>query len=320
MNQKNSLSSSSVFVLLQFIFFCLQPIQALGQGFGPEPQPGWHSSIGLGLGSMEQTKMSQKTIDAYDEDPQKKAKIVPIPHFHLYHIDDDRKSNWSFNTKRGSLFLERNQDLGIGMFSLKAGTSFPDLGFEMDRGIYENPYLLNEEREPTTMSKLTYSASFSSGKRLGFALGFQSDKVSFENDTTPEINSDLGRNGTKSTSTIGFNFYFLRYRYKQIKMDAEGKADSNNGMNQQLSLNFPLFTRGLMLITNFTKGEAIFDKEHPIFEKTREDNHSSQMAQLRWNSESYTFYVMYMSVKKNSNIDFFDEQLTLKSIGMNWKF
>ncbi len=317
-HKKHSLNRLLCFSLLLFVFG--QPIKAMSQGFGPEPKQGWHLSAGTGIGLLAQTKMSQKTINSYDDDAELKEKIIPIPHFKLSRLDDDLKSNWSIKFLSGSLFIERNQDSGIGQFSISAGHSLPDFGFELDRGIYENPYLLGEEREATTISKLTYSIKYVSDKKLGLAIGFQGDKISFEKDTTPEIISELGRNGIKTTSTIGLNLFFLRYHYSQLNMKAEGVADSNNGISQRLLLSVPLYVKGLLFIVSYTEGETLFNEENPIFSKTREDDINSQMYQIRWNTEDFTMYAMTLNAKKDSTINFFDEQLTMQSIGLIWKF
>ncbi len=239
------------FFCLSFIFLCT-PLTLLAQDFGPKPEPGWHVNVGLGAGIMIQERISQKTISSYEESPELRERYIPVPKLNIAWFDKDQVSHWAVKSRNSLIFAERHQNSGIGLFQFSYGHSTPDLGVEFDRGIYENPYILDEERKSTDITTTARSLKWVTDKKLGFVLEHQITDIVFDEDTTPSISDDLGRDGTRYNSIIGLNLLFVRYHYSLLDFNAKGAADSYDGDNHQLTVTFPLFTRKLLLISTAT--------------------------------------------------------------------
>ncbi len=311
--------SFQVFFFLSVIFALLEST-ASAQAFGPDPEPGWHTSAGVGIGQIEREAKTQKTLQSYDDPPESDERRLPIPYIKIARFDQDRRSSWSISLEKMSIILERKQHIGIGRFSLAYGHSFSIFGLDSNSKTYENPYLLNEKRESTRLNTISKRVRYSIGRGLGINLGYQLDDIWYDTDQTPDLHDDLGRDGTRSKATLGVNLFFVRLGVESMSFDAAGEADSSDGTNQNLMIVFPVFKKKIILMTRIQQDTSKFRAEHPIFNTTREDKAKMLMVQLLLKLEGYSLGLMSMSRERDSNIDFFDESMQLTSLNIKFLF
>lgn len=309
---------TTILLLLMPVFLHLS-VHLSAREFGRKAKPGWTASVGFGIGVLEQKKLTRKTISSYDEEHEITEQIIPLPQLEIAHFDKDAISHWKFSTRK-ALVLERHQGTGIGMFVVKLGHFLPDLGFDANLGIFENPYLLNEERQPTKMNKIFKSISYLSDRKYGVALGYYEEQVFLENDTTHLVDESLGRDGTLRRMSLGFNLLFLNYRYLNGRFDAEGGADSFDGTEHQLMLMVPVFTPKVVLIARATQKIEEYREVHPVFSQVREDTTGMNMIQILFKGDEFSFFLMALENKKESNIRFFNESKNLTSVGVRYRF
>lgn len=305
------------FILILAIYFLtLFPLYA--QSFmGPSQkiEPGLQIKAGFGLIGFQTKGQIGDRIDSYNESAEIEETLLPWPNFQLHYNDKNGHGNWYLEMRQG-VVVGRNQQTGIGKFKLEAGL---DLRGQLINNEFKNPYLLGENRDKTSKSQNRWALEYEYGKKVGFSAKFQREEWELADDETPKVDASLGRNGSRDVLSAGVKLWFLRLGYDSINTQTEGEADSSDGYIFTRSLAIPLFMKGLMAVISYGEGEIEYNATHPIFNETRIDNIENFHLMLMLNKGQTTYQAMIIMQETNSNIDFFDTNRVIASMGITWK-
>lgn len=105
----------------------------------------------------------------------------------------------------------------------------------------------------------------------------------------------------------------------KIETSTKGKADSNRGTGVRARLVIPLGSFDYLFIYLGQREKLTYNADHPIFNDTREDNFSQDVFRMHFKLESYQIIVMHLQQKIESNLSFFDKELRISSVGIQWK-
>jgi len=281
------------------------------QGYAEE----WQYKVTLDLITTEKIELSQTTLDSYEDDPETVEKIVPFPNIKAELKDSESESMWYWGNVGPKMNAGRKQDTGIGRFHLDL-----KLGLPLQQDQWQNPFLLGESRKKTGLITSEQKLVYSSGKHFGVVFGIQQTLLHYQKDTTPELNSDLGRNGARLIREAGLNLAILRFAFLDIETNVKGEADSNQGTGVRAMLAIPLNGKKLLLIFRGQREELEYNKIHPIFQTIREDQIELLIARLQADFNSFLLIVTRIHHKVESNIPFFNQEMNMLSLGIQLKF
>lgn len=301
----------TLFLFLGLVLWGVFPNISFAQP-SKDKSPGFHGTLGLGVGQLQTTSLSQFRIFTYDDSPETLRKIVPLPTLNFSYVDDS--GNWSFGLPQGKLGISREQITDIG--TIKFGLGF---GIFNNLNEFKNPYLLGTHRDKTSTTEQIQELSYRLGEGLALELGVKREEKLFRDDDTPDVDPDLGRDAVTENWSLGLNLFFVKIQLGQVQTNAEGEADSSTGSQNGLFVFVPL-GESLLVIVSTSQTKTVFNTSHPVFGKTREDLNYNTFARIQFNDEPYQYYLMGFSNLLNSNIDFFDSTSQLIGLGINYSF
>lgn len=200
------------------------------------------------------------------------------------------------------------------------------LGYACEE-VWENPYLVGVKRddtkEITTSLGLTYENILGSGALLSIG----SARIEVDDDLIGAIETDLDRDGEALKIGAGYVFTLnekniLTPRIDYIDDNRDG--DSHSSKNYRMSLNHTLSLGKLIFISNFSFGMSDFEKEHPIFNRTRDEKtydvfeYVTYAEPFGWNGFSLNGLIAYSYV--DSDIRFFESDLLVVGLGIGYNF
>lgn len=273
--------------------------------------PGFHGTLGLGIGQQEETSRSQFKIFTYKDDRETLRKIIPLPTLEFSYVDDF--GQWGFGIFEGKLGLFREQITGIGTFKLEGGISITS-----DSNEFKNPYLLGSRRKKTSKSEKNQKLSYQLGEDIALLLSVSRIETLFEEDDTPKVHPDLGRKSITKAWSAGFQLFFIQIQGGRILTDAKGKADSSKGPQSELTVFIPL--GDLLAVFSTRETRSTFNKIHPVFSQKRKDRRRDNFATIEFTAEPFSYYLIGASNRLNSNINFFDSTNRLIGFGVDYSF
>jgi hypothetical protein len=301
-------------------YLLMYPSSVCSQQFQKRSLSGWFFSLGLGAVQIETEAMSQDTLQSYDDEVEKESSIVLWPMFSLTYLDEDG-GEWFFGTQNETLGFERRQPTPIGLFTISYGVGyFNILKLEIDGQEYKNPYELGSKREITTTNIIKKKLSYSVGRGINLTFNYYQDQIFYVDDKTDKISDDLGRDAIIETVSGHLRFWLLSIGQERKNQLAKGKADSYSGVYNVYSILLPVFRSNLSLEAYSKNGKNIYEKEHPVFNQTREDLISKKQIQLNFDFNIWNIFLLYYEERVDSNIDFFDEITLMQGVGVSYLF
>ncbi|MGR5237155.1 DUF2860 family protein [Vibrio alfacsensis] len=226
-------------------------------------------------------------------------------------------------------------DLAVGTLAFEIGyqhdlsdgtkIDFAYLPTVLSGEVWENPFLVGENRTSTDIDGNAYRIKLSNIKRSGISLdmGYASSDVKNERISYRELHRDAD-----SLYLKGQYFSTLSRRSGMISSisytgnNADGKAASYHRYKADLtyflrSTNYSLALTGSYAFWNF-------NATNPIFNKIRSDDSYRLFLAYEyknipnWDNWSVTSFAS--STLRTSNIDFYESNDLLMSIGLNYKF
>lgn len=309
-----------LFITLIIGFSLIIPTKVQAQQTRLNIMSGWFLSVGLGAVNIETEAMTQEKINAYDEAPEKESALLIWPMLNLTYIDDNG-GQWFLGTIDETIGIERRQPTPLGLFTVSYGVGYYDiLRLEIKGQEYENPYELGVNRDTTTTNIIKKKLSYSFGRGINFTFNYHQDEIFYEDDKTSEISNDLGRDAQIDIMSVHLRLFFLSIGREEQTQLASGKADSYDGIFNVYSIFIPLFSSNILLEAYSKSGTNKYEKEHPVFSKTREDKITKKQLQLNLTFNTWTVFLLYYDDHIDSNIDFFDEKETMQGIGASYLF
>lgn len=286
-------------------------------------------SVDLGVLFMQSTSTLDTNGEEEISDNTRKGdapeSVWVLPLFDLRYSLPDTKTQFFLGTPiEGSNIalsmgvIQPLPELGIVTFSVA-----PSFGMTL----WENPYEEDVKREKTPVTMLTTNLKLDKIGFTPFNLHYVHRTVAVENDKIGEIDKDLKRSGAlqhlELTYDIGLTATsLLTPGISQERGDFEGKSHSYN--NTGVKLSYKQQMQRLMFMIEASADRSQFQKEHPLYLKTRDDNRVNIFALLRINKlfdvEALHSNLIVGGGKADSNIDFFDSTDTYLATTIGYSF
>lgn len=265
----------------------------------------------------------KKNIESIYKKPQSKTMLFLFP------LLDARYINKRLNTEYYISTLTEEP----GSLSLGIEKDFDDISSIDIYGFYslmskewKNPYLL--QRESTNANEFGAKITYENILRTPIILSYMVAFTDISKDEIDNIYSDLRRNGSYHTVSMGYQQMFskefsitpgLSYEKGLFK----GKSNSYDGYELFLGCNYKNEVLDLNVRLS-TKTEQ-FNKVHPIFQKTRNEKtyEFSTTATISLKAigfKNYSITAGATANRTNANIIFFDKHSISSYLGAIYQF
>ena len=301
-------------------------------------QPGISGAVSLLTGysqSTSQFNSEYERTDSLDKASDRKGKALIMPLFSL---------QYTLQNTDGQFYLGSDRsDVALGRFHTEVGYRQPLQGKSIisasvipglvPNKTWEDPYQTGEKREETHSYvqglRFQFNNIMSSGFSLEVAGGKQKiDKErSGQSDFSTDVQKQLNREGNVLFIEGAYRFplsrsLFVRTGLNQTRLKADGYAMSYDAN----ALEVGLFSRWdqSSLTLNVSYQQNRFANSNPVFNKKQKDNkwgaflayaYQAPFGWQDWELVSLSSYSV-----KNSNIDFYDEDSLMVSVGLTYSF
>ena len=334
-------------IILVMLYVCL----TAGLAGAQEPLPrtsgfsGYLEILGAYISTNSQlnTDSDNKVTDSLDESGERVGKFRPFP---LGLI------RYTFAEKRTQIFLGvLPENVAQGQFQVEAGVRHVlanGTGLRasvipltpIERKTWEDPFVVGLERDRTDINsygvKLAAETILGSGLTLKYGWARQtiddersgtfllSQPGSF---LTPDDLDDLERDAQFHRITAEYSFrifprMMLKPQLRYTRGDADGDANSFNGLAPQLSLLY--FGKQLQASVNASANVEWYDKSHPVFDDTRRDFSPGLFAILGYKDpfgfKNFRIDWFNAFFRSDSNIEFFESTNFITALGVGYSF
>ncbi len=285
----------------------------------------------------------EKNDDRNDSPDSETTALVTLP-FNLAYTFASTRTQLFLGTDPTDLMrFDLSQQIGVkqGIGSLgvlQGGFLFSG----MPAKVWEDPYLEGEDRDDTkrksTGARLVWDRIFGSFFQVQYTyrnvdIDTEKSGESLNFLTSSERNL-LGRDSDRQSVDLSYRFHFAKshtlapafiYTYD----DRDGKAMKNDAYDFQLTYVFLERGNPFSFTGNAYLGQADYDKRNPIYGKTQEDDRygiqGSIYYQNPWGwslfgSKPMNFFVGGAFAKTDANIDFYDQEAIMGSVGVFFKW
>jgi hypothetical protein len=303
-------------------------------------QAGFSGEISLNTGYTSSTSnfntSGDKKIDSLNHDPDTENGFLVAPLGSLAYTFGE--------TLNQQVYAGMSRDdIAVGTLALELGYKYQlDSGMVIDASylptvmsgeVWEDPYLVGENRNKTDETGNAYriklSNLFNTALTLDAAYGTKNveDELSGQTQLTTEQAKQLERDSKsyylKGSYRLPLNrTTFLLPSVTMIQTDADGEANSYRSLGAELSL-FKILNRHQFALTASYANRA-YDSENPLYNKTRDENEFGFFAAyeyqqfMGWQNWSLISFAGYGTTQ--ANIDFYDQQESILSVGINYQF
>jgi len=225
-------------------------------------------------------------------------------------------------------------EVGEG-FSLNAGVVQPLGATSLDASVtwlpisevWKSPYLTNANRDKSDADVYGLKFNLLTIGGSPWEAAYKLDRIDIEEDDIGDMEDDLKRTGWSHNFGVKYTFPFrpggiLRPEITYTFTDLDGRSNSYHGLDAGVLL------QQTMLPWVFIGRVSVFyndyQKNHPLFDKTRKEGGISAFAQVMrlnlFGVERLFTSLVTGYVWSDANIDFFDSQTVvgLASIGINF--
>ncbi|OBU20273.1 DUF2860 domain-containing protein [Photobacterium aquimaris] len=255
--------------------------------------------------------------------------------------------NYTFSSGDKQLYFGTSRsDIALGRFHIEAGyrqkfadTSTLTLSYIpglLSQKTWQDPYLQGVKRNKTNSNINAFSVKLDNirGSRFSGQIAYGKFSIDHENSgndpllhLTSNEKASLNRNAnvlyTEGTFVQPFSrSLILRTAVNFTNIDADGHAMSNNIYGAAATI-IQLLPHSSLAFTLSYK-TALFDATHPVFNKKQQDNKFGAFLAyeynqpFNWKNWGLVSLIGYSSTQ--SNINFYDSNDMLVSVGLNYKF
>ena len=268
------------------------------------------------VASIQGFDLSKETNDSLNDSPDSETTALVTLPFTLAYTFASTRTQLFFGTDLTDLIrFDMSQQIGvkqgIGSLGLLQG-GFLFSG--MPAKVWEDPYLTGQDRDDTKRK--------STGARLVGTLITSSERQLLERDSDRH-SVDL---------SYRFNFaksHILAPAFIYTYDDRDGKAMRNDDYALQLTYAFLERGNPFSFTGNAYIGQADYDKKNPIYDKTQEDDNYGIQGTVYYEnpwgwslfgSRPMNFFVGGAYAKTDANIDFYDQEAIMGSVGVFFKW
>jgi len=298
------------------------------------------------VASIQGFGLSKETNDSLFDSPDSETTgLVTAPFTLAYTFASSRTQLFVGTDLTDLIRFDYSQQIGvkqgIGSFGLLQG-GFLFSGIPAK--VWEDPYLTGQDRDDTkrksTGARLVWDRIFGSG----FQLQYSYRKVDI--DTERSGDSLVGTLITSSERQLlerdsDLHIVDLAYRFNFAKShtlapafiythdDRDGKAMKNDAYDFQLTYAYLNPGSPFSFTGNLYVGQADYDKDNPIYNKKQDDDRYGIQGTLYYEnpwgwrlggSRPMNFFIGGAFAKTNADIDFYDQEATMASVGVFFKW
>ncbi|MBN3574895.1 DUF2860 domain-containing protein [Vibrio neptunius] len=248
--------------------------------------------------------------------------------------------------------LDKQFYVGMAREDIAVGTLALELGYKqqlssgmvidasflptiMSGETWSDPFLTGQERQTTDETGNAFRLKFSNIMGSNFSLDTAYATSDIDNEKSGASNNSLTTAERRALQRDASSIYFkgdyrlpltrtsfLQPSLTYIKTDADGDANSLDSVSGELSY-FKILNRHQFAITAGYTNRS-YDASNPIYGKTRDEDELSFFAAyeyqefMGWQDWSLVSFAGYS--KTDANIDFYDEDQYLFSVGMSYQF
>jgi hypothetical protein len=192
---------------------------------------------------------------------------------------------------------------------------------------WQDPYIAGQDREETGAFDTGIELKYNRILGTGFQFRGIYNYIDVDKDLSGDRFEDLQRDGHKYTANIGYAIQLDRMNkivpavdFTRAQMD--GASNSYNGY--RVLLNYVRFTRQYMLNVYVGGGSTQYDKQHPLYGKSRHATGIGSFAILTWFSPfnwQRTFFSLGAGAGySDANINFYDSRSFSSLVTFGYKF
>ncbi len=226
----------------------------------------------------------------------------------------------SIGTGGGSGLFSISQPVsGLGNFSM--GLSY------MEDEVWQDPFVTGANRAETDRETKGLVLSWDSVLNSGFNFSYAIDDVDIENDVAGNRNQSLKRDGKRHTVRGGSRLFATETQELSTgilfeRSDMTGKSVSCDGYG--IELTHVLKKEGWDIETGLSFVYHDYDRVHPEFNKTREENilnlESAYTLHEPFGFKNYFITLFGSYVLSDSNINFYDASSLTGGLGIGYEF
>lgn len=289
--------------------------------------------------------LSDERIDSLTDSPDAQSSgIVMVPFSLKYTFARTRTQLFVGTDLTDLLRFDMSQQFGvkqgIGRFGvLQGGALFSGIPAK----VWEDPYVENQDRDDTKRgsigARLVWDRIFGSGLQLQYTYR----KIDVDDEKSGQwligqgrLTSGeaklLERDGKRHVADILYRFKFgkrhtLAPAFIYSMNDYDGNAMKNDAYDLQLTYGY--FGDTFSFTVNAFIGQAEYDEDNPIYNKEQEDDRYGLQGTLYyrnpWNwglfgSKPINFYIGGAYVNTDSNINFYDQEAIMTTVGVFFRW
>ena len=341
-----AVATNAVFLLLGATWAsALDPIPQ-ESGFSGFVRPGvgylkYKSNMVASIQGFDLSK--EKNDDRNDSPDSETTALVTLP-FNLAYTFASTRTQLFFGTDPTDLMrFDLSQQIGvkqgIGNFGiLQGGFLFSGTPAK----VWKDPYLEGEDRDDTkrksTGARLVWDRIFGSFFQVQYTyrnvdIDTEKSGESLNFLTSSERNL-LERDSDRQSVDLSYRFHFAKSHilapaFIYTHDDRDGKAMKNDAYDFQLTYVFLERGNPFSFTGNAYLGQADYDKRNPIYGKTQEDDrygiqgtvyYENPWGWSLFGSRPMNFFVGGAYAKTDANIDFYDQEAIMGSVGVFFKW
>jgi hypothetical protein len=259
---------------------------------------------------------------------------------------------YTFAEKRTQLYLGiLPENLAQGLFLVEAGARYFLLnGTSLRASVipvtplaektWEDPFVVGQDRDRTNIDSygVKLAAETIMGSGLSLRAGWIRQTIDDEKSGTFLLSQPGNFLSPDDLEALNRDAHFLRFTaeysfsiaprirltplLRYTRSDAEGDANSFHALTPQLT--FSYFGKQLQASINAAARFERYDRNHPVFDKTRQDLNPAVIAILGYKDplgfKNFRIDWFNALIKSNSNIDFFESSNLITAIGIGYQF
>ena len=287
--------------------------------------------------------VSKKRIASLDENPDSESTGLPVVNVEFRYTFAPQRTQLFFgNSLEDLLRLETAGQIGIRRELGNAGIGAAGVVFSsLPTEVWEDPYVINEDRKETDYSstggRLTWDLILGSNLQIEYTyrkIDIDDERSGTFLGLSPDQAKLLDRNGNRHTAQILYRIFSDTKKHVFIpsiqysRFDLDGEAMSNDTYQFQLSYGYE--GKKFALVANGMINKADYDKRHPVYDKTREDDNWGGAVMIfyrkpfGWQGPSFirgwSLWVNWAYYELDANIDFYDSTFGLYAAGLLFVF
>ncbi len=338
---------------LPLVFFIIVALSLLGTAqntFALDPIPmksGFSGFIRPGAGYLKYKSnmvasflgfdLSDRTINSITDSPKtEKTGVALVPFALRYTFASTRSQVFIGTDLRDLIRFDLTQQIGvkqeIGRFGmLQGGFLFTGIPAK----VWKDPYVVNKKRDDTSRTnngaRIVWDRIFNSQLLLQYTyrdIDLGSERSGEFLGLSSGERDRLDRNGDRHVAEAFYKFGFadkhsLVPQLIYARDDLDGDAMANDTFDFQLT--YAYFGDPFVLTLNGLIGTADYDKRNPIYDDTQDDDRygvqGTVLYRNPWDwtlfgSKPFSFFINGIFSKVDSNIDFYDQEVTALTGGV----